>query len=149
MIKALLQRQESGDQGTVGRLMLDGLTWRTLELPWRANQKGLSCIPLGKYIFKWSNSPKHGMCYEAQKVPNRTDIQIHSANFAGDESKGYTCQLLGCIALGMKMGLLGNKDEKEQLAILRSKEAVAEFHKATKEEDIEIEFQARKGLLFL
>ena len=57
-----------------------------------------------------------------QDVPNRSMVEIHSANFAGDESKGLHCQLLGCIALGKSIGIL-----EDQQALLNSKVAVKEF----------------------
>ena len=111
MRQALLDRTESCDEGTFGWLrVVDELTGHvlfscaTLELPWRENAPMLSCIPAGVYEFHWrTDSPKHGECYEAVAVPGRTNIQIHAANLAGDESKGYVKQLDGCIAPGMSV----------------------------------------------
>lgn len=67
---------------------------RTLELPWRDNRSGISCIPKGEYICRWTYSPvfKRRM-YEVLGVPGgRLGIRMHSANF--------TRQLRGCIAQG-------------------------------------------------
>lgn len=51
----------------------------------------------------------------------RTDVLIHSANFAGDADKGYQSQLLGCIALGSDVGVLKNSNHQDQKAVLSSK----------------------------
>jgi hypothetical protein len=104
MRKAILTRQQSGDQGTFGTLLTDsGYQCVTGELPWRDNMANRSCIPTGTYTVNWRLSPIHGMCYHVDGVPNRTDIEIHSANFMGDTSAGYRCQLEGCIAPGKKL----------------------------------------------
>ena len=111
MLKGTIIRKETSDQGTFGELSIPGTNFKcvSLELPWRDNKTGLSCIPAGEYLFKWIQSPKHGWCYEGYDDPStpqkedilrRDKIQIHSANLAGDISKGYISQLLGCIALG-------------------------------------------------
>lgn len=109
MRKAVLIRHETGDHGTFGEIVTDyGFVCVTLELPWKDNSKDKSCIPPGTYVFRWrKDSPKHGACYEADpdaEAPDRTNIQIHSANLAGDTDKGYVSQLLGCIAPGMAIG---------------------------------------------
>ncbi len=108
MKQAILDRTESCDEGTFGWLrVLNELTGdevfacATVELPWRDNKPMLSCIPAGVYEFRWrTNSPKNGACYEAVKVPGRSNIQIHGANLAGDVALGYVKQLDGCIAPG-------------------------------------------------
>lgn len=118
-----LRRIETGDAGTFGILEANGKTFYTLELPDRDNLPGLSCIPAGEYYCSWDFSPaKQHDTYRLQRVPNRSGILIHSANWAGDRAKGLRCQLDGCIALGMDRG-----DLEGQPAILRSREAVADF----------------------
>lgn len=67
---------------------------KTLELPWVNNNRRVSCIPAGTYKAIKHVSPKFGNCLWIQKVPNRSEILIHPAN--------YVQQLLGCIALGNK-----------------------------------------------
>ena len=52
-----------------------------------------------------------------------TAIEIHSANFGGDRAKDFKCDLLGCIALGTKLGQLAG-----QAAVLGSKTAIAAFN---------------------
>lgn len=64
----------------------------TLELPWKDNQRRISCIPEGEYKAIKHRSPKFGDSVWIQNVPNRNEILIHPAN--------YVRQLLGCIAVG-------------------------------------------------
>lgn len=120
MRKAFLFRDNSTDQGTFGMLMTDtGFVCHTGELPWLDNSKETSCIPKGRYTCTWRNSPRHGMCYHVDKVPHRTDVEIHAANLMGDVSKGFACELRGCIAPGEALGDFGG-----QKGIARSKAAL-------------------------
>ena len=121
MRKATLTRTETGDDGTFGTFVTDSLFQvYSLELPWRENKQNESCIPPGVYKCEMRESPKHGKRYHVLKVADRTDILFHSGNWAGDESKGFKSQLLGCISVGRAIGsLLGQK------AVLGSRDAVA------------------------
>lgn len=105
MRTATLTRNETGDEGTFGILVTDlGFTCFTGELPWRENATGTSCILPGTYVCQWLPSPAHGMCYHVEDVPGRADVEIHAANWMGDRSKGYQCELRGCIAPGESVG---------------------------------------------
>jgi len=128
-MKATLTRAPSTDQGTFGIFELeDGTKFHSLELPWKGNQHNVSCIPAGTYTCKWVQSPKHGECYLIAGVHDRQAVEIHSANFAGDTSKGYQSQLLGCIALGLGVGPLEAPGPiRQQLAVLQSKAAIQQF----------------------
>lgn len=80
---------------TYGQLLdsLERFLCYTLELPWLLNAVGKSCIPAGTYPLRRRYSNKHGCeVFEIANVPDRTDIELHAANFA--------TQLLGCVALG-------------------------------------------------
>lgn len=68
------------------------ITARTVELPWKDNQRNISCIPPGKYPGELRTSEKYGLHVHIKKVPNRSYILIHPANFVR--------QLRGCIAPG-------------------------------------------------
>jgi hypothetical protein len=118
---ATLQRTSSTDEGTFGIFTSDsGFQCYTGELPWRNNENGISCIPAGVYDVVMAYSPKHGeQLYHVQNVPNREAIEIHPANWMGDKSKGFKCDLLGCIALGADQGELDG-----QQAVLHSGPAV-------------------------
>ncbi|PRY38459.1 hypothetical protein CLV58_109186 [Spirosoma oryzae] len=86
--------------GTNGSLT-DGMREisKTIELPWKDNQPRISCIPEGTYPVVIYNSPKHGPSLLLKKVPGRSMIEVHSANWAmGKDGTGKTPQLLGCIA---------------------------------------------------
>ena len=79
-------------QGTNGVLSKDdAFICHTIELPWRNNRRGLSCIPEGRYSLETRYSPHRGDHLLVEKVPGRTLILIHPAN---DALK----QLKGCIA---------------------------------------------------
>jgi len=133
-MNATLTRAPWTDQGTFGTFVLeDGTSVFSLELPWKNNDHGTSSIPPGVYICHWINSPKHGECYQIMNVPSRDMIEIHSANFAGDVKKGYVSQLLGCIALGMSIGILNG-----QLAVLNSKGAIASFETKQGKKDFQL-----------
>ena len=108
----ILIRQPSTTE-TFGELRNDGnhLCY-TIELPWLDNEPDKSCIPPGTYEFNKYISPKHGFVWLARNVPNRTEIEIHPANFASD--------LLGCIGVGDSIGQISGVN-----AVLNSQETFA------------------------
>ena len=93
-----LVRDDQDDVRTLGA-MFDGeeRLVETLELPWRDNQRGISCVPEGTYECKLAFSPSR-KCYVywLQNVPGRQDVQIHIGNFPKD--------IRGCILLGRERG---------------------------------------------
>ena len=103
----------------------------SLEKPWADNRTGESCIPAGSYLCTFGHSDHFakiypegdGRCYHVENVPNRTSILIHNANVES--------QLQGCIALGLDSGVMPDPTTKRPVkAVLRSKSAIREFHKA-------------------
>lgn len=120
-----LRRREMSDQGTFGVMMLDGKVVHTLELPWKDNKSNISCIPAGEYeiVFVYSPAFKRKL-YRLLDVKGRSGILVHSANYAGDRSKGFRSDLLGCIALGNGRSVLNG-----QKAIISSGDAVRRFEK--------------------
>lgn len=124
-----IQRDASTDEGTTGTITSDSgvLKLRTIELPWRNNEGGHSCIPPGTYVAAMFKSPSKGLVYLLRDVPGHSMIEIHPANWAGDTSKGWVSQLLGCIALGMGVAKLQNPDGKMQLAVTSSRQALDKF----------------------
>jgi len=121
--QAMLMRETSQEDGTYGILTLpDGSTFNTLELPWRNNETGKSCIPPGTYKVEMRDSPKFGPCYEVKGVPNRSAILIHAGNTAGNVDKGLKSDVQGCILLGLGRGRVNN-----QSAVIESKAAMASF----------------------
>ncbi|NHM05456.1 DUF5675 family protein [Flavobacterium celericrescens] len=95
-------------EGTNGKLECEGkLIGYTIELPWKRNERNISCIPEGKYFIRKRYSAKYKWHLELVDVPNRTYILIHPANNAQKE-------LRGCIApvtklSGPGLGLLSRK----------------------------------------
>lgn len=81
----------------------------TLELPWINNKPEVSCVPAGVYRCLPHNSAAHPGTWELQNVPNRSDILIHTGNFAKDSK--------GCILVGQIFGAT-------QPAILQSQAAL-------------------------
>ena len=141
MIIVSLERLESGDQGTFGQLQveIDGVIYSfySVELPWRDNHSDLSCIPTGTYPCRWTESAKFKRyLYEVDGVPNRSGIRIHSANLAGDTTKGYKSQLLGCIAPGEQLGSLDG-----QRAVIGSSSALKRFEALLNKEPFNLEIK--------
>jgi hypothetical protein len=120
----------------MGQLTYGAQVCGTLELPWRDNTPKLSCIPVGTYTLRWKRSPSKGMCYEVLHVPGRGNVLIHSANFAGDVTKGFQSELQGCIAPCTRFGAMRNRARIFQLAGLVSKPATSAFNAWGNAEDI-------------
>ena len=78
--------------GTNGEIFQNGrLICYSIELPYKSNQKNISCIPEGLYTVKPYMSSKFGDVYIVENVQNRAGILLHPANNALKE-------LQGCIA---------------------------------------------------
>jgi hypothetical protein len=75
--------------GTNGRILAQGrLVCYSIELPWKDNHTGVSCIPEGRYALAKRGSRKFGAHLRLMDVPGRSDILIHPANDALQELKG-------------------------------------------------------------
>lgn len=131
MKNVFLIRMKMSDMGTEGMLITDdGFNCKTMELPWRDNQVGKSCIPSGEYECVLRKSPRFGLVYCVTKVPNRSYILIHQGNYSGDVTKGYKTSVEGCILLGKDFGWLS-----EQRAVLNSRITVRAFMNHMKNKD--------------
>jgi len=93
-------------------------------LPWRENQRRVSCIPTGVYQCALVNSPRFGRVYEVRNVPGRDHILIHASNLAGDVNKGWVTQVHGCIAPCERLGAIKIPDGRMQKAGLVSRPAL-------------------------
>jgi hypothetical protein len=95
-------------EGTNGKLECEGKSiCNTIELPWRNNERRVSCIPEGKYFIRKRYSQKFKWHLEVVDVQNRSLILFHPANNALKE-------LNGCIApvtklSGPGLGLMSRK----------------------------------------
>lgn len=121
---ARIQRGASTDHGTLGRLSFGATVLHALELPWRDNRRQRSCIPPGLYRCALVKSPRFGLVYGVQDVPERSHVLIHAANLAGDVDLGWQSQLQGCIAPCMRHGRLRLADGRWQAAGLVSQPAL-------------------------
>lgn len=130
MRQVTITRGPSTPEGTFGDLQTDtGFRCKTAELQWQDNKPRVSSIPAGSYVVEWATSPKFGPCYHLKDVPGRSHILIHPGNFAGDTAAGLKSDLLGCIALGQKVGLLNG-----QLAVFSSRSTVDLFEEEMKQQ---------------
>jgi hypothetical protein len=78
-------------------------TCKTIELPWRNNERKVSCIPTGNYRTIRHRSPSYGECFWVQDVPGRSEILIHHGNYAASiNPKTGTPDTKGCILPGEK-----------------------------------------------
>lgn len=122
-------RNQSTDEGTISFLYLPGTILRTMEPPWRQNQRKISCIPYGEYECEIVDSPQYGRVYGVKDVPNRTHILFHWGNWAGDESLGLRSNSDGCILVGETVTKIYN-----QLAVSASRKAVNTLHSLLNDE---------------
>lgn len=153
MKRLTLIRDETGDEGTFSIGMLTQGEqrlgwWDFIELPWRDNKTGISCVTPGLYVAKARLSPHFNrMVYELQNVPDRDDIEVHPANWAGDKELGYVSQLRGCMAPGTGRGeLLVPDGSMKQKAVLSSGVALNAIFAASGGEDIEILIAWEEGV---
>ena len=136
-MRAVLERLESSDHGTFGRLTMPGLSLFTGELPDRGNAPSISRIPAGIYPVRWTWSPRFKrFMYLVDEVPDRTGVRFHSANLMGDASLGFRCQLNGCIAPGERLGWMDG-----QKAVLLSAPAVRRFETLMNGKPFELEIR--------
>lgn len=123
MIKGRIIRESTGDEGTFGRLVLPKLTLYSLELPWRGNARNISCILPGVYRCHIATMSRtvggRRRLYLLEGTRGRSGIFIHAGNWAGDRSKGYKSDSLGCPLLGTGRGILSG-----QRAVVGSQTAI-------------------------
>ena len=137
MSDVLIERLETGDQGTFGRIVVGTLVLFTGELPWRENRFQRSCIPPGEYNARMVYVPKFKRhCYWLQPTAPRTSILMHAATFMGDIEKGYRTHLQGCIALGEKLGWI-----ERQKCVLLSTPAMRRFEELMQRKPFTLEIR--------
>lgn len=74
---------------------------KTLELPYRDNERNVSCIPEGFYDVVPRQSPKYGNHLHITGVPNRSLILIHHGNYVGSPNpKTGLPDIRGCVLVG-------------------------------------------------
>lgn len=109
------------DLPTIGFFKKDDgeIICKSAELPWRDNQKNISCIPDGTYPIR-----KVGhLRWAVDDVPNRTLIRVHPGNFINlKEIDSKEDDTDGCIMPGMKWGKMTQPNRSNFLAIKESTE---------------------------
>ena len=110
-------------QGVNGVIFFNGVRiCYSIELPWRNNVRGISCIPEGSYTISKRRSRKYGPHLWIRNVPGRELILIHPANNAIKE-------LRGCIApvseiTGPGTGILSRKAMRKLLELVRKEKEI-------------------------
>lgn len=100
-MEALLLRTY-GPRGVNGRLLFCGEEiCRTVELPWKDNRPGISCIPEGRYGLRRRYSPRFRNHFEILGVPGRKYILFHAGNDAQKELRGCIAPVLQHTGEGM------------------------------------------------
>ena len=106
-INLLIIRDTFTDVSTLGQLFLNGERFcDTLELPWKDNQRRISCIPEGEYKVRIrvarESASRDYVHLLVQDVPNRDFVLIHRGNKASHSK--------GCVLVGMtsKQDFVGN-----------------------------------------
>ncbi len=97
-VNLLLIRDTFTDTSTMGELFVNGERMcDTLELPWKDNQKSISCIPAGEYSVRLrtarESATRDYLHLLVQDVKDRSYILFHRGNTAKDTR--------GCILVGM------------------------------------------------
>ena len=96
-INLLILRDTFTDESTIGELFLNGERFcDTLELPYRDNQKSISCIPTGEYKVRLrlarESASRDYLHLLVQEVKDRSHILFHRGNSAKNTK--------GCILVG-------------------------------------------------
>jgi len=96
-INLLILRDTFSDESTIGELFLNGERFcDTLELPYRDNQRSISCIPVGEYKVRLryprESATRNYLHLLVQDVKDRSYILFHRGNTAKDTR--------GCILVG-------------------------------------------------
>lgn len=142
-LRVLIQRESNGQsgKGLLGTLSMAGTEWEfkclTLELPWRNNQRNISCIPAGIYLAHRRRGSKGNRWY-LENVPGRSGIMFHALNWAGDKAAGFKSDSRGCIGLG-----LGWTMRDGQIMLTQSSAAIAAFEAICAQVDTELSITIR------
>jgi hypothetical protein len=127
----ILVRTEYADTRTRGVLVLPDGVFHTLELPWKDNERAVSCIPVGTYesvYLPLSASGKYRATYHLQQVDSRSGILIHNGNVVGHTD--------GCILVGLTKGTLYG-----EAAVLQSRKAMLKLNQLMNKQNFILEIR--------
>lgn len=122
MKKVIIERNHFTDKQTTGTIIIINesnqivFSAMTLELPFNHNQRNISCIPKGIYTCDRITSPRFGVCYRVNDVPNRMHILIHVGNYYTD--------IRGCILIGQGLVKI---DKNNDLDLVNSQMTMNNF----------------------
>ncbi len=141
MNTVIITRDKYTDKETFGTLIAhrNGQIFRckTLELPWKDNQRNISCIPKGiypaRYTF-WLAKMRYN--YLLQNVPKRLGIFLHAGNY-GFKKYGEP-DIKGCILLGISYADI---NDDQVLDITTTKATVNAFQEFLHHEPFELKVQ--------
>lgn len=124
-INGSIVRQQSTPEGTPGALILEnGFNCNTLELPWKNNQRGVSCTDVGTDHGRvWFSPTMNRLVIRYADRNGRFDCLIHTGNWAG-EAPGDRTDVHGCTLVGYGYGMIERPDGVQQWGILRTREAL-------------------------
>ena len=96
-VNLLIIRDAFSDESTIGELFINGERFcNTLELPYRDNQRSVSCIPTGEYKVRMryprESATRDYLHLLVKDVKDRSFILFHKGNTAKDTR--------GCILVG-------------------------------------------------
>jgi hypothetical protein len=99
-MKWVLSRHHGPKQTTGCLYVFDGeysfFNCKTLELPWKDNQKNLSCYPEGEYWVKKYQRPSGKWAFLVENVPGRSGILFHAGTYiATSKPDSEGCTLIG------------------------------------------------------
>ena len=108
MIEINLTRLAYEEDGTPGVLSVGAVVCGyTLELPWKNNERDISCFPEGDYSCEWRVSPSKGLRIHILNIEGRDHCMFHAGN--------WIRQILGCVLPGLKfLRKDGNGDKMVQ-----------------------------------
>lgn len=122
----IIERFCYAPNGTFGRLYYDDFSCFTVEREWANNMPYISCIPDGRYICNWHNSPRFGntlavvggsVSLSPSPTHQRSAILFHLGN--------WPTNFNGCIGLGHtfacingEMGVSSSRDTVQQFLSL-------------------------------
>jgi hypothetical protein len=106
-VNLLILRDTFTDDSTIGELFINGERFcDTLELPYKDNQRSISCIPTGSYKVRMryprESATRDYLHLLVQDVKDRSYILFHQGNSAKDSR--------GCVLVGQsrKQDFVGN-----------------------------------------
>lgn len=115
MIRVHIKRGYHAPDVTLGMMYIENIPTLppiyTLEEPWKDNQRGISCVPMGQYTCAPHNGTRFKNVWRLENVPDRTAVLIHAGNTTDD--------IEGCILVGLAHGTLQSKP-----AVLQSQRAL-------------------------